>query len=194
MFNGIIKNTGKVSKIIFLKNDCFIKILSKLKFSKKEIGSSISCSGVCLTLTNISKNLTTFYVSKETLYKTNFGKLKIDDKINLEKSIKFGDRISGHFVLGHIDTTAKVKNIYLVGKTWFVNFVVSKKYKKLLIQKGSIAINGVSLTISKTFKKGFQITIIPQTLKLTNLIYLTKNDIVNVEFDFLLKYINNLKK
>ena len=194
MFNGIIKHTGKISKIYKNNNNCILEILSKIKFSKNEIGSSISCSGACLTLEKYKGNLSKFYISKETLNRTNFRSSHKGDLINLEKSLKYGDRISGHFAQGHVDTTSTIKKIDFVGKSWFVNFKLPKKYKKYLIHKGSITINGVSLTISKILKDGFQIVVIPQTLKLTNLMYLKVKDVVNIEFDVLGKYIKkNLK-
>jgi len=194
MFNGIIKHTGKISKIYKNNNNCIIEILSKIKFSKNEIGSSISCSGACLTLEKYKGNLSKFYISKETLNRTNFKSSNKGDLINLEKSLKYDDRISGHFVQGHVDTTGTIKKIDFVGKSWFVSFKLPKKYKKYLIQKGSITINGVSLTISKILKDGFQIVVIPQTLKLTNLMYLKEKDVVNIEFDVLGKYIKKFLK
>tara|TARA_Y100000590_G_C15382792_1_gene886993 strand:+ start:77 stop:664 length:588 start_codon:yes stop_codon:yes gene_type:complete len=189
MFNGIIKKTGKLKKIKMSKSNCNIEILSKIKFSKKEIGSSISCSGACLTLEKINNKIITFYVSKETLSKTTFKSSKIGDIINLEKPLRHGDPISGHFVQGHIDTTCSVTKITSIGKSWLINFRLSKNFKKYIVQKGSITINGVSLTISKILSEGFQIAIIPKTLQLTNLIYLKKGDFVNVEFDILSKYV-----
>ena len=194
MFNGLIKHTGKIINIYKKNKNCTIEILSKMKFSKDEIGSSISCAGACLTLEKYVSNLSRFYISNETLNRTNFKLLRKGDLINLEKSLKYGDRISGHFVQGHVDTTCQVKNIDLVGKSWLINFKLSRKYKKHVVQKGSVTINGVSLTISKITKDGFQIVIIPKTLKLTNLIYLKKKDLVNVEFDVLGKYIKNFIK
>ena len=194
MFNGIIKHTGKISKIYKNNNNCIIEILSKIKFSKNEIGSSISCSGTCLTLEKYKGNLSKFYISKETLNRTNFKSSNKGDLINLEKSLKYGDRISGHFAQGHVDTTSTIKKIDFVGKSWFVNFKLPKKYKKYLIQKGSITINGVSLTIASILKDGFQIVVIPQTLKLTNLVYLKEKDVVNIEFDVLGKYIKKFLK
>ena len=194
MFNGIIKNTGKISKIYKKENNCFIEIFSKMKFTKNEIGSSISCSGACLTVEKCNKNHVKFYVSKETLNKTIFKSSKKGDIINLEKSLKYDDRISGHFVQGHVDGTSTVKKIHFVGKSWLINFKLLKKYNKYLVSKGSITINGVSLSIAKILKYGFQISIIPQTLRLTNLIYLKENDLVNVEFDILGKYIKNVIK
>ena len=194
MFTGIIRHTGKINKIYKNNNNCIIEILSKIKFSKSEIGSSISCSGTCLTLEKYKGNLSKFYISKETLNRTNFKSSNKGDLINLEKSLKYEDRVSGHFVQGHIDTTSTIKKIVFVGKSWFINLKLKKKYKKYLIQKGSITINGVSLTISKILKYGFQIVIIPHTLKLTNLMYLKENDVVNIEFDVLSKYIKRFLK
>ena len=194
MFSGIIKHTGKINSIYKTNNNCVMEILSKIKFSKSEIGSSISCSGTCLTIEKFKGNLSSFYISKETLNRTNFKFSKKGDFINLEKSLKYGDRISGHFVQGHIDTTSKIKKIDYIGKSQFINFKLSKKFKKYLIQKGSITINGISLTISKILLDGFQIVIIPHTLKLTNLMYLRERSVVNVEFDVLGKYIKSLLK
>lgn len=194
MFNGIILNTGIITNIYKDKKNCEIEVLSKMEMNKKEIGSSISCSGVCLTVEKVQKNKIHFYVSRETLNKTNFNYLKKGDLINLEKSLKFSQRISGHFVQGHIDTTAIVRKIEIFGKSWVVRFNLSKKFNKYFVEKGSIAINGVSLTISKIFINGFQITIIPQTIKFTNLIKLKENDRINVEFDILGKYIQKYIK
>ena len=194
MFSGIIKHTGKINKIYKNNNNCTVEILSKMKFSKSEIGSSISCSGTCLTLEKYKRNLSKYYISRETLNRTNLKFLTKGDLINLEKSLKYGNRISGHFVQGHVDTTSIIKRIDIIGKSWFINFKLLKKYNKYLVQKGSITINGVSLTISKILKDGFQVVVIPQTLKLTNLIYLKDKDVVNVEFDVLGKYIKGFLK
>ena len=194
MFNGIIKNTGKISKIHKKDNNCIIEISSKMKFTKSEIGSSVSCSGACLSVEKYNKYLVKFYVSKETLNKTIFKLAKMGDIINLEKPLKYGNRISGHFVQGHVDTTCSIKKIHHVGKSLLISFKLLKKYKNCLVPKGSIAINGVSLTIAKILKYGFQISIIPQTLRLTNLIYLKEKDSVNVEFDVLGKYIKSITK
>jgi len=194
MFSGIIKHTGKINKIYKNNNNCTIEILSKMKFSKSEIGSSISCSGTCLTLEKYKRNLSKYYISKETLNRTNLKFLNKGDLINLEKSLKYGNRISGHFVQGHVDTTSLIKRIDIIGKSWFINFKLLKKYNKYLVQKGSITINGVSLTISKILRNGFQVVVIPQTLKFTNLIYLKEKDVVNIEFDVLGKYIQKILK
>lgn len=192
MFNGIILNTGKVKKKYIDSSGLILTINSKINInSKKEIGSSICCAGVCLTLTKYKNNNLSFYISKETIKRSNLSMLKINDIVNLEKPIKFGDRISGHFIQGHVDTMARVKKIKLSGKSWYIDFFLEKKFKKYLINKGSIAVNGISLTIAKVKKNVFQVAVIPHTLKLTNLIKLQEKDLANIEFDILLKYIKN---
>ena len=194
MFNGIIYQTGTILKISKNKNFSEIVLKTNLKLRKSEIGSSLCCNGTCLTITKINSNIVYFYLSKETLNRTNFENAKIGDLINLEKSLKYGNKISGHYVQGHVDTTGTISRVMIAGKMWIVTFKISKIYSKLLIDKGSISINGVSLTISAVKKNTFQITIIPHTLKLTNLVKLKKNNIINIEFDIFGKYLLNLKK
>ena len=151
MFNGIIFNQGQIKKLINKKKGCILFLKSNLKLSKKDLGVSISCDGVCLTLVSLQNNLLEFYLSKE--------------------------------------TTAKVKKITIIDKSYIYDFLIPGKFKKHLIEKASILINGVSLTISKITKDGFQIWAIPHTLKLTNLKNLKRNDIVNIEIDILSKYV-----
>ena len=194
MFNGIIYNSGIVEKISSGKHSLEIVLKTNLTFRKSDLGASLCCNGACLTIIGIKKNLASFYLSKETLNKTNFKFIKIGNRINIEKSLNYGNKISGHYVQGHADTTGRVANIIILNKTWIIVFEIKKKFQKYLIEKGSIAINGVSLTISKITKNRFEVNIIPHTLNLTNLINLKKNDYVNVEFDIFSKYLINLKK
>ena len=190
MFNGIIFNIVKIKSIKKNKNSFLIDIQSGLKFSKKDLGSSVSCNGVCLTVEKIKKNIISFYISNETLLRSNFKLLKINQIINLEKSLIYGQKISGHFTQAHVDTVAKIKKIILLDKTWLIKFEIKdKKYIKFVAEKASISINGVSLTISKVFKNTFEINVIPHTLKLTSLKNLKINDTVNVELDIFGKYI-----
>ena len=190
MFNGIIHNTGKVRTIRKFKNSILLDIESNLYLKKKDIGSSISCNGVCLTLTKILGKRIYFYVSSETIKRSTFKIIKIGDLINLEKSINFGQEISGHFIQGHVDSVAKIKNINFIDKSWLVKLEIKdKKLSKFLQEKASISINGVSLTISKVQKNYFEVNVIPHTLKLTNLNELKRNSLVNVELDILSKYV-----
>ena len=190
MFNGIILNTGTVKIVQNNKKSKLIGIKSSLKFKKKDLGSSICCDGVCLTLTKIKHGLIFFYISSETINRSNFKKLKLGKKINLEKSLIYGQKISGHFSQGHVDTTAKVKSINLIDQSWSLKLEIKNKiYIKFLEEKASVSVNGVSLTISKVFKNCFYLNIIPHTLNLTNLKNLKVNDLVNVELDIFGKYI-----
>ena len=188
MFNGIIFNKGTVTKVEKRKKGINLFLRSDIKLSKKDLGISISCDGVCLTLISCKNKIIEFYLSNETLRKSNFKNIKINDKINLELPLKFGQNISGHICQGHVDTVCKVKQIKKVDKSLVFEFKISKKSKKLLVEKASILINGVSLTISKVKKESFEIWIIPHTLELTNLSKIVKNDLVNVEIDILSKY------
>ena len=190
MFNGIIFYKGKIRSIKKNYKSIFIGIESNLKIEKKEIGSSISCNGVCLTLTKINKRILYFYISIETIKRSNFKNIKIGDEVNLEKSLIYGQKISGHYTQGHVDTTAKVKKIDIVDKSWILKLEIrNNKFLKYLEEKASISVNGVSLTISKILKNSVILNIIPHTLKLTNLKNLRSNDIVNVELDIFGKYI-----
>ena len=195
MFNGIIFNKGTIKSIKKNSKSILIGIKSNLKIKKEELGSSISCNGVCLTLVKIDKKIIYFYISIETIRRSNFSKIKIGDEVNLEKSLVYGQKISGHFTQGHVDTTAKVKKILLIDNSWILKLEFkNRKLIKHLEEKASISINGVSLTISKIFNKNIILNIIPHTLKLTNLKNLRLNDTVNVELDIFGKYIYKYTK
>jgi riboflavin synthase len=195
MFNGIIYNTGKIKLIKKNINSIVITIETNLNFKKKDLGSSVSCDGMCLTLINIKDNLIDFYISKESLKRSNFISIKKNQIINLEKSLIYGQKISGHFSQGHVDTVAKILKIIILDKTWLIKFKMQeKKFNKFITEKASISINGVSLTVSKVFNEFFEINVIPHTLKLTNLKDLSINDLVNVELDIFSKYIYKYSK
>ena len=198
MFNGIVYNQVTIKSLRrnprYVSGSLVIEITSNIKFKKTDIGESVCCDGVCLTLIRIKKNSFLFYLSKETLNRSNFKNVRVGKRINIEKSLYHGKKISGHYVQGHVDTTVSVKSIKIIDKSWFVYFTLDKKYKKFIVEKGSISINGVSLTVSKVKRNSFQITIIPHTLRLTNLVNLKKGDEVNIEFDIVGKYLNNIYK
>ncbi len=194
MFNGIIYNKGTIKSIRkssrYVSGSRVIEISSNIKFKNSDIGESVSCDGVCLTLIRIKKKSFLFYLSKETIKRSNFKYAKIGKDINIEKSLSHGQKVSGHYVQGHVDTTAKVNKIDIIEKSWIVKLKLKdKSLYKFLVEKASITVNGVSLTISKVTNKYFEINIIPHTLKLTNLINLKKENIVNIELDIFSKYI-----
>ena len=189
MFNGIIFNQGLVKKITKKAQGINFFLKSNLKVKKKDIGISIACDGVCLTLIKIKNNLMEFYLSSETIKRSKFKDIKVGNFINLELPLKFGKNISGHICQGHVDCTAKVFSIKKIDKSYLFDFIINQNERVNLVKKASISINGISLTISKKTKKGFQTWIIPHTLKLTNLSKLKKNDLVNIEIDVLSKYV-----
>ena len=191
MFNGIIYNQGKISKISKRPKGINIFVKSNFKLKKKDIGLSIACDGVCLTLISFKSKLMEFYLSNETLVRSKFKFLKTNDIINLELPLKYGTKISGHICQGHVDTVSKVLSIKMIDKSYLFDFEIPSKERKNLIEKASICVNGISLTISKVTKKGFQIWIIPHTYNETNLSTLKKNDLVNIEIDILSKYVRN---
>ena len=191
MFNGIIFNKGIIKNILKRPKGINIFIKSSIKLSKKDIGVSIACDGVCLTLITIKNKIMEFYLSNETIERSRFKFLKINEQINLELPLKYGQKISGHMCQGHVDTVAKIKNIKKIDKSYLFDFEIPVKERKNIIEKASICINGISLTISKVTKKGFQIWVIPHTFKLTNLSEINQGNLVNVEIDILSKYVKN---
>ena len=189
MFNGIIFNQGEVDKIIKRKKGINLFIKSNFSLKSKDLGISISCDGVCLTLISKNNNNLEFYLSNETLNRTKFKKIKKGDVINLELPLKNGQNISGHICQGHVDYVSKVKKIKLIDKSYLMEFSANNARKKNLIEKASILINGVSLTISKITKNGFEVWVIPHTYKLTNISKMKKNSLANIEIDILSKYV-----
>tara|TARA_Y100001936_G_scaffold103634_1_gene101877 strand:- start:93 stop:683 length:591 start_codon:yes stop_codon:yes gene_type:complete len=189
MFNGIIFNKGIINKIKKSTKGVNIFVKSNLKVNKKDLGISICCDGVCLTMISLKNKTMEFYLLKETMYRSKFKNISVGDKINLELPLRYGQKISGHLCQGHVDCTSKVNKIIYKGKSRIYDFTIDKKNLSYLIPKASILLNGVSLTISRVTKSGFQVWLIPHSLKLTNLSDLKKGEIVNVEIDILSKYI-----
>ena len=191
MFNGIIFDKGIITKITKRSKGVNIFVKSDLKLSNKDIGVSVACDGVCLTLITIKKSIMEFYLSNETVKRSKFRFLKLKNLINLELPLRYGQKISGHICQGHVDTTGKVLNIKKIDKSYIFDFEINSKTRKDIIEKASICINGISLTISKKTKKGFQIWVIPHTFRLTNLSKVKRGSLVNVEIDILSKYVKN---
>ena len=191
MFNGIIYNQGTVTKIIKRPKGLNIFIKSNLKLNIRDIGLSVACDGVCLTLISYKSKIMEFYLSNETIIRSKFNFLKVKDKINLELPLKYGTKISGHICQGHVDCVGKVYAIKKIDKSYLFDFEIPKNKRKHLIEKASISVNGISLTISKVSKNGFQIWVIPHTYKETNLSFLKKKSLVNIEIDILSKYVRN---
>lgn len=199
MFTGIIETTGKVISVDKEKGNLRFGI--KCPFAKElKIGQSVSHNGVCLTVESKGQGTGgmgqyTVTAVKETLQKTNLGALKKGGNVNLERSLKIGDRLDGHFVQGHVDTTAICEGVKKEKGSHIFKFKVSsrKSYvSNLVINKGSICINGVSLTVVETNGASFSVAIIPHTFEHTNFNAIKKGDAVNIEFDILGKHIEKI--
>tara|TARA_B110000046_G_C12973689_1_gene390140 strand:- start:821 stop:1414 length:594 start_codon:yes stop_codon:yes gene_type:complete len=196
MFSGIVEQVGKVNKIVDL-GDHYLTIRTTFLKKNIKIGSSVCCNGVCLTVHTIKQNKKylelSFDVSKETISCTNFKHLKNGSLINLEKSLRVGDEISGHFVFGHVDTISRLRSLKKSGKSFVLEFSLPKNIKKLITKKGSIAINGISLTVNKVIKDSFFVNIVDYTWNHTNLSKIVVSDIVNIEVDMLARYVTSFK-
>ncbi len=192
MFTGIIEGVGKVEKITQNTNNrsAFQMTVDLGKHAKGlKIGQSVSLNGVCLSATKISKNKCDFQMIDETIKKTNLGNLVEGTKVNIERSLRIGDRMEGHFVLGHVDGVAIIKKIEKKPKEIKIWFEVPKKLAKFVVKKGSIAIDGISLTVVDATKNKASVCLIPHTMKVTNFQSKKVGDKINIETDILGKYI-----
>ena len=192
MFSGIIENKGFVVK--FEKQKDFRLVLdTNLKYKDIKKGSSVCCNGICLTVISKKKKKKytqlSFDVSQETINCSNFNVIKKGDEINIEKSLRVGDEISGHFVFGHVDDTSKLISIKKVGDSHEIKLEISKKIKKFIAKKGSVSLNGISLTVNQVKNNIIVLNIIPFTWLNTNLKGLKIGDRINLEVDMLARYV-----
>lgn len=190
MFTGIIHNTGIVESWRFGRQGGKLTIAARQKFKKVSLGESIAINGCCLTVVKTKKNTLVFDVSDETLRKTGLGFYTKGKNVNLERALRPLDRLGGHFVLGHVDGVGKISSIQKKPRSVFYRILYPKKFSHLLIEKGSIAIDGISLTVCDLQKSSFGLCVIPHTLKATHLKDLKVGDLVNLEFDVLGKYVH----
>ena len=185
MFTGIIKDVGEIISFDLQRRQLVIKS----NFKDLILGESISCSGVCLTVSNFKEK--TFYcnLSSETISKTNFKIKKVGDKLNLERSLKIGEDLSGHLVFGHVDGVSLLKKIKNDKDSWILNFSLSLNLLKFITEKCSISIDGISLTVNKVYKNSFDVSIVPYTWQNTSLRYSEIGEKFNIEIDMLARYV-----
>lgn len=189
MFTGLIETTGKVSNLSSNENYRVLTVGVEPTFGPLTIGESISCDGACLTVIDHTGNSFVVEASQETLARTTLGQVRVGSTINLERALKVGDRLGGHFVTGHIDTIGEVVSVRPVGQSVEINIGFDSKFATLVVDKGSVALNGISLTVNTCTNERLSVNIIPHTLKATTLGNLSAGDKVNIEFDLLGKYI-----
>ncbi|MEE8256192.1 MAG: riboflavin synthase [Nitrosopumilaceae archaeon] len=192
MFTGIIEGICKVTKISQnTKNRSALQMTVDLGKHTKglKIGQSVALNGVCLSVTKISKNKCNFEMIDETIKKTDLGNLRLGEKVNIERSLKVGDSMEGHFVLGHVDGVGTISKIEKKPKEVKVWFKIPKNLQKFVVKKGSIALDGISLTVVDVNKNTASVCLIPQTMKVTNFQSKKVGDKINIETDILGKYI-----
>ena len=188
MFTGIVESLGEIVDINEELDNIHFTVRSEISPELK-IDQSLSHSGVCLTVIDIEKNCHTVTAVKETLDKSALKNLKKGDVFNLERAMKMGGRFDGHLVQGHVDDIAKCVDVKMNEGSWIFTFSFNEKFKNLIIEKGSICINGVSLTVFNVTNNSFDVTIIPYTYDNTNFNKINIGDIVNIEYDMIGKYL-----
>ena len=190
MFTGIIENLSEIKEITKEGDNLSISFSSSITKELK-VDQSVSHNGICLTVVNIRDDIYTVTAIKETIMKSSIKEWKKGDLVNIERAMKLGDRLDGHMVQGHVDQTATCKKISEENGSWYFNFEYDKS-DNLTIEKGSIAINGVSLTVVNSHENEFSVAIIPYTYNHTNFKNISIDDLVNIEFDMIGKYISKI--
>ncbi len=191
MFTGIIEEMGKVVELKKESGNLHITIESNIS-SKLKIDQSLAHNGICLTVIALGENTHTVTAIQESINKTNLGYIKKGDKINLERAMKLGDRLDGHIVQGHVDQVGKCIKVEETDGSWFYTFTYKEEKDNVTIEKGSITINGVSLTVVDSLDNQFSVAIIPYTYENTNFHSIKTNDYANLEFDVIGKYVARL--
>jgi len=191
MFTGIIEKIGKISDIVTKSGSKRLKI-QYTSAEPLEVGESINVNGACQTVVEIEKDSFGVEAMQETLRKTNLDILQIGDEVNLERSLKFSDRISGHLVSGHVDAVGRVLAIQTMSESWVFKIGFPKEFTKYIASEGSIAVDGISLTVIDVGQNNFTVGIIPYTWQNTNLRNIKMGDSVNLEFDMIAKYIEKM--
>ena len=189
MFTGIIEGIGEVRNIRKIGSEATFIIRVPAFFSDCHTGDSITVDGVCLTITDVKGNLLTLDVSAETLLRSTLGAFKQGEMVNLERALRLSDRLGGHLVSGHVDGTGIIERIERLQESWIIQIGIDKSLSRYLIEKGSIAVDGISLTTNRCMGASFDVNIIPQTARVTTIIKKGVGQRVNIEIDLISKYI-----
>jgi len=192
MFTGIVEETGRIEKTALIEGGLRMNISAEKILEDTKVNHSICVDGVCLTVIEISQNSFWVDVVGATLEKTTFNHFQQNDMVNLERSVRLNDRLGGHLVQGHINAIGKISELKKLGENYLLKIEIPVELEKYIIKEGSIAINGISLTIADLKKNEISISIIPHTWLNTNLRSKNTNDFVNVEVDILAKYVEKL--
>ena len=191
MFTGIIETLGTLTQKVKENDNLHLTVSSSIT-NELKIDQSVAHNGICLTVVAINNDEYTVTAIKETIDKTNIGDWQVGDQLNIERAMKLGDRLDGHIVQGHVDQTAICKNIKNENGSWIFTFKYDKNYNNITIEKGSITVNGTSLTVVNSKESEFSVAIIPYTFEHTNFKSIKKDTIVNLEFDVIGKYVKRI--
>ena len=190
MFTGLIVEMGEIVSLMKKESGARLALQARTLVHEAALGDSISVNGTCLTVVEIKGNTLSFDLSAETLRSTNIGQLKIRDRVNLEPALRLDAKLGGHFVTGHIDGVGKIKSKTLTGDVYGIVIGTEARIADFLVEKGSVAVDGISLTVVDVYKDGFSIVIIPHTAYLTTIGLKSTGDAVNIEVDILGKYVS----
>jgi riboflavin synthase len=194
MFTGIIEGIGVISSIQRNEDDFAINVETGSNVSDPQIGESVALDGVCLTVVKAAGSLLTFDLSVETINRTSFKTAKQGDRLNLERALKLGDRLGGHIVSGHVDCVGALVRVTPSGEGYEIEVELPDEGMKYIIEKGSIAISGISLTVAAKLERSVTVAIIPHTFEVTSLKGLKPGSTVNIEYDMMAKYVENIVK
>jgi riboflavin synthase len=194
MFTGIVEEAGEVVRITLGRKSTELTVTARVILSSVRTGSSVAVNGACLTVVQRRGGLLRFDVLNETIRRTNFGELKPGSLVNLERPMRADGRLDGHFVQGHVDGTGRVRRWEKVGKDYLLDVTVPRSLMKYVVEKGSVAVDGISLTVAGVRRDWFRIWIIPHTRKITNLSARRVGEAVNLEVDILAKYVEQMMR
>ena len=194
MFTGLVMETGEVVSLVKRGNGARLSLDAKSLGPGAKLGDSIAINGACLTVVEVQRGVLAFDISDETLRSTNLGEVKARDRVNLESALRLDDRLGGHFVTGHIDGVGRIRTKALEGEVWKIVIGTDPWIAAYLVEKGSVAVDGISLTVVEVLRDGFSLVIIPHTAKLTTIGFKGPGDRVNVEVDILGKYVAKFLK
>ena len=189
MFTGIVEGIGEVRNIRKSGSEATFVIGVPASFSDCRPGDSLALDGVCLTITKVKGGLVTLDISAETLKRSTLGTLRQGGVVNLERALRLSDRLGGHLVSGHVDGTGTIERVERLQRSWIIQIGIDQSLRRYLIEKGSIAVDGISLTINRCMGASFEVTVIPQTAGVTTILRRRVGDRVNIEIDLISKYV-----
>jgi riboflavin synthase len=194
MFTGLIEGIGKIKSITKIGMDMNITVMPLFDMADSKIGDSVSVDGVCLTVTAVKDKTLSMYASEETVFRSTMGRLRLGDEVNLERALSLAGRLGGHMVSGHVDGVGRIVRKEQIQRSWMMRINIDKDMSRYVIQKGSIAVDGISMTVNSCKDDFFEVNIIPETAIVTTILKKNVGDIVNIETDLIAKYVEKFIK